>query len=152
MIYRLASALTLVIPLGMATPAMACQGGPAFDPSYVRHADIVVVGRIVDYKKLDDYADHANFKIIVKDVLVGKAYVVLSVVWGNSTFARPDALPTDPMLIALRNRPTVRLDNNSQPILEVLQVPCSKAFMFIDGSDRAKAVREAMARRAESDR
>lgn len=150
--YWLVVLLNLVIPAAIANSAMACRGPVEFDPAYVRHADIVVVGRIVDYKKLDDYADHAKFKIIVKDVLVGKAHVVLSVIWGNSTFARPDALPTDPMLIALRNRPTVRLDNKSQPILEVLQVPCSKAFMLIDGSDRAKAVREAMAPRADSDR
>lgn len=152
MIYRLASALTLVIPLVIITPAMACRAFVKLDPTYVRHADIVVLGRVVDYKKLDEPAYSANFKIIVDEVLAGEAHGVLSAFWDNSTFGTPDTFPADQMLIALR-KPYANLSDNSEPRpRHVLRMTCSDPFMFLGSSDEAKAVRKAMATRVDSDR
>jgi hypothetical protein len=98
----------------------------------VRFADIVVVGRISNYRIVRDpeirrqrreqladpdlpaslreifenqtsfLSDYARFDILVDDVLAGKAGRKLTVTWDNSTFGEPDSMPGGQYLIALR--------------------------------------------------
>lgn len=96
----------------------------------VRYADVVVIGRIGDYRVVRDEAfrtrmlslpnlapdirklyqdskegllpDYARFEIQVEQVLVGEARTKLYVTWDNSTFAEPDRIKPGRYLIALR--------------------------------------------------
>ena len=96
----------------------------------VRYADVVVIGRIDDYRIIRDEAfrkrmlaspnlsidmrkvyedpkqgllpDYARFNVQVEQVLFGKAPVRLSVTWDNSTFGEPDRMGPGRYLIALR--------------------------------------------------
>jgi hypothetical protein len=96
----------------------------------VNYADVVVVGRISNYRIVRDEAfrrrmlasprlsaemrriyedrrqrllpDHARFDILVDEVLVGRAPRRLSVTWDNSTFGEPDRMPAGSYLVALR--------------------------------------------------
>src|SRR5687767_519913 len=99
----------------------------------VRFADVVVVGRIANYRivldqeirgqrrqslakpNLSPYlrrlyetqtsflSDYARFDILVDEVLVGRAGRRLTVTWNNSTFSEPASMAAGPFLIALRN-------------------------------------------------
>ncbi|MBV9931921.1 MAG: hypothetical protein JO013_13390 [Alphaproteobacteria bacterium] len=96
----------------------------------VRFADVVVVGRVANYRIIRDQAfrdrmlaspklpadmrkfyqdprgkllpDYARFDVRVDEVLAGRAGRTLSVTWDNSTFSEPDTMPAGPYLIALR--------------------------------------------------
>jgi len=149
---RLAVVLASVISLTTSAVANACRVPARFDPTYVRHAGIVVIGRVVDYRKLDAVANYARFEIIVDEVLVGVAPHRLSATWRNSTFERPEALPSEPMLIALRDTRATMKPHSEQRSEEVLQATCSTAFMLLNGSDGAKAVRRALDTKPSDDR
>ena len=116
----------------LAASASACLISVPTELSDVKYADIVVVGRIANYKIVldqkwreadrkqffasgkwlnpfeyfkqnDGYiTDYARFDILVDQVLVGKATKKLTVTWDASTFAEPDKMPPGPYLIALR--------------------------------------------------
>lgn len=96
----------------------------------VRYADVVVVGRIANYRIIRDeefrrrmlkapslpadlrkmyqdpkqslMTDYARFDIDVEEVLAGRAPTRLSVTWDNSTFGEPDRMKPGRYLIALR--------------------------------------------------
>lgn len=96
----------------------------------VSYADVVVVGRILNYRIIRDEAlrrrmlasphltadmrsiyedprktllpDYARFDVQVEEVLVGRAPKRVSVTWDNSTFGEPDQMNAGPYLIALR--------------------------------------------------
>lgn len=96
----------------------------------VRHADVVVIGRVENYRIIRDEAfrrrmlalpnlsadlrkmyadpdrgllsDYARFDIQVEEVLVGRVPNKLSVTWDNSTFGEPDLIRSGRYLIALR--------------------------------------------------
>lgn len=109
--------------------AVACRIWASTVLEDVRHADVVVVGRISDYRIIRDEAfrrrmlsnprltpemrriyqgagsllpDYARFDILVDEVLVGQAPRRLSVTWDNSTFGEPEQMARGPFLIALR--------------------------------------------------
>lgn len=110
---------------------------PSFED--VRFADVVVVGRVVNYRIVRDEAfrrrmlgspnltaemrslyenlqasllpDYARFDVQVEEVLVGRAPGKLSVTWDNSTFGEPSEMAAGPYLIALR-----RPDSPSPPL------------------------------------
>jgi len=105
----------------------------------VSYADVVVIGRIADYRIIRDQAfrsrmlalpslsadmrkmyedprqgllpDYARFNIEVEQVLVGRAAPRLSVTWDNSTSGEPDRMEPGRYLIALR-----RLGSASPPL------------------------------------
>ncbi|MFA6118006.1 MAG: hypothetical protein WC729_28735 [Sphingomonas sp.] len=110
--------------------AHACRVSVPLAPGDIKYADMVIVGRIENYKVIRDpvfrqkmldspalspemrrfyedknanlLSDYARFDIVVDQVLVGKAPFRLSVTWDNSTFAEPKAMDAGPYLIALR--------------------------------------------------
>jgi len=121
-----AAALATVLP----ATAQACRIFIQPRLEDVRFADVVVVGRITNYRIVRDeefrrrmlaspdlsaasrriyedpraglMSDYARFDIQVQEVLVGRASRTLSVTWDNSTFAEPDHMAGGPYLIALR--------------------------------------------------
>jgi hypothetical protein len=96
----------------------------------VRYADVVVIGRIANYRIIRDEAfrkwmlksptlsaderkryqdpkeglitDYARFDIDVEEVLAGRAPARLSATWDNSTFSEPERMKPGRYLIALR--------------------------------------------------
>lgn len=96
----------------------------------VGYADVVVVGRIANYRIIRDEAfrkrmlaspklpadmrkmyqdpkqslmsDYARFDIEVEEVIAGQAPAKLSVTWDNSTFGEPDRIAPGRYLMALR--------------------------------------------------
>jgi len=115
-----------------ALPAQGCVIRRSIDLEDVRFADTVIVGRIVNYRIIQDegfrwrreqlarrdlppdlrrrferqtsfLSDYALFDILVDEVLVGRPPLRLTVTWDNSTFDEPASMPRSPFLIALRN-------------------------------------------------
>lgn len=110
--------------------AHACRTfvSPKFED--VSYADVVVIGRVDNYRIIRDEAfrnrmlaspnlsadmrktyedpkksllpDYARFDIEIEEILVGQAPRRLSVIWDNSTFGEPDYMTSARYLIALR--------------------------------------------------
>lgn len=126
--FWLCAAITSV-GLAFSEPALACRMFSPIVLEDVQYADVVLVGRISDYRIVRDEAfrqrmlsspnlsssdrerfegpepllsDYARFQIEVEQVLVGHAENRLSVTWDNSTFGEPEDMPSGPFLIALR--------------------------------------------------
>lgn len=120
----------ILVGLSASQPALACRIRGQIDLRDVRYADVVLVGRISNYRIIRDedfrermlsnpnltpdmremYAgrqsllpDYARFDIEVAEVLVGTAPDRLSATWDNSTFGEPESMRPGPFLIALRN-------------------------------------------------
>ncbi len=139
---RLAITMTSIpAAFGSAAPAQACRMHVDTELEDVRFADVVVVGRIANYRIIPDeeirrqrreqlarpdlapslraiferqtsfLTDYARFDILVDDVLVGQAGRKLTVTWDNSTFGEPASMPSGPYLIALR-----RPSSNTPPL------------------------------------
>ena len=96
----------------------------------VTYADVVLIGRIDNYRIIRDEAfrkrmlaspnlpdkerkfysdpktglmsDYARFDMKVEKMMVGKAKGTLSITWDNSTFSEPDAMKPGRYLVALR--------------------------------------------------
>lgn len=113
-----------------------------------------MVGRITQYevvrkpsllpgKRPGTLADHARFQVRTEEVLAGQAPARLAVTWDNSTFAELDAVPEGPFLIALRRPDGAGSDPEA---FTLMQAACSDPFLFEAASDRARAVREILAR------
>lgn len=113
-----------------AQPASACRMHVERQVEDIRYADVVVVGRITDYRIVRDMefrrqmlanpdlsqnlraiyedpdktllGDYAEFNIAVSHVLKGEAPRKLTVTWSNSTFGIPASIPPAKLLIGLR--------------------------------------------------
>jgi hypothetical protein len=123
-------ALFVLAVASASAPAHACRTRAPLDLADAKYADVVVIGRIANYRIVRDlefrrqmlarpdlsaedrrfYADpstsllpdYARFDVLVDDVLIGDAPDRLSVTWDNSTFGEPAEMPAGPFLIALR--------------------------------------------------
>ncbi len=164
------AALLIFTALLAAPPAHACAIAGDWDPTFVRHAETVVVGRISNYERVQDPAarerrrrmlenpnlspalrealenqtgfmsDYARFRIHVRETLAGSAPRVLTVTWNNSTFSEPNTLRQGEYLVALSS-------SQSEPgVPSVLQSPCSPAFILPAESAEAREVRQLLAR------
>lgn len=124
----------------------------------VRFADVVVVGRVTNYRIVRDEAfrrrmlaspglpadlrrtyedprqsllpDYARFEVQVEQVLVGRPARRLSVTWDNSTFGEPTQLPAGRYLIALR-RPSSASPPLRGPSATILPSPGSNALTLL---------------------
>jgi hypothetical protein len=119
----------VLLGLAAGQPALGCRIYAAIDLKDVRYADLVVVGRVANYRIVRDMEfrrkslvspnlpadmrrhyesgetllpDYARFDILVDEVLAGQAPKKVSVTWDNSTFAEPETMAPGPFLIALR--------------------------------------------------
>lgn len=131
----------------LSTPAPACRMTVPVTLEDVRHADVVVVGRLSHYRIVRDEAfrrrmlasprlsadlrkfyadpkqgvlsDYARFDITVEELLVGRASGTVSATWDNSTFGEPERIAPGRYLIALRrpNSPGLPLHGPSATIL-----------------------------------
>lgn len=121
--------LVLAATIAAPSPAKACIDTVPPTLEDVSYADVVVIGRIENYRIIRDNAfraqmlsdpnlppedraiyqdpeltllgDYARFEIIVEDVLKGRASATLSVTWDNSTFGLPIKMARGRYLIAL---------------------------------------------------
>ncbi|MGO4351926.1 hypothetical protein AB4Z25_08315 [Rhizobium sp. RAF36] len=111
--------------------ATACMSVARLALSDVKYADVVVIGRVANYRlildpearernrqmvakmkpsKLRDslsnisgfITDYARFEIQVEEVLQGQAPEIIEATWDNSTFGEPEKMPSGPFVIALR--------------------------------------------------
>lgn len=139
-------------------PTQACRMyvGPNFED--VRYADVVVIGRIHNYRIVRDEAfrrrmlasprlpadmrrmyedprqslmsDYARFDIRIEEVLVGRARGRLSATWDNSTFGEPDQMPAGSYLIALR-RPASAIPPLRGPSATIIPSPDPNALTLL---------------------
>lgn len=119
----------MLLGFAASEPARACRMHAGIDLKDVRYADLVLVGRIANYRIIRDeefrrkmlssprlpadlrriyesgeslLPDYARFDIEVDEVLVGRAPKRVSATWDNSTFGEPEKMNAGPFLIALR--------------------------------------------------
>ncbi|MCW3796205.1 hypothetical protein OMW55_00070 [Sphingomonas sp. BN140010] len=116
--------------LVISTPAYACRTDAELDLHDVRFADVVLVGRVLNYRIVRDEAfrrrqlsdpnlpddmrkiysdpdklllsDYARFEVLVDEVLTGSVPSKIVVTWDNSTFGEPKEMESGPFLLALR--------------------------------------------------
>ena len=120
---------TALVSFAAGDPARACMMSAPIVLKDVRYADVVLVGRIANYRIVRDeefrrkmlsspnltagmrsfyesgqslLSDYAGFDIEVDEVLVGTASNRVAATWDNSTFGEPEGMPAGPFLIALR--------------------------------------------------
>lgn len=158
-------AVTILLAIAAANvPAHACILRAERNLDDVKFADLVVVGRVVNYKIIrreeswPKLSDFARFDIEVGEVLIGERRPKVSVTWDNSTFGEPENMPAGPFLIALRDPkspipplrgPSPYIGPNPDPAaLTVLQAPRASPFIFEATSEEAKAVRKIIAARS----
>jgi hypothetical protein len=159
----------IVLALAASVQASACYVGADLVLDDVRYADVVVVGKISNYRIIEaeavreserfsggrrPFSPYARFDVEVDEVLAGSPPGRFSVTWINSTFGEPSGLPAGPFLIALRKTSSPRLPlrgpsttifPNAEPdLLTVLQAPCAPAFLFETSSEEAKGVRRTL--------
>ena len=142
----LAAAAAALAAVTVASPARACRMNAPLNIEDVRFADVVVVGRIANYRIVRDHEfrrkmlasphmrpdmrkhygprtsllpDYARFEILVDELLLGTAPRRMTVTWDNSTFGEPETMAAGPFLIALR-RPTSRIPPLRGPSATVL--------------------------------
>lgn len=138
--------------------AHACRAfvSPNFED--VSYADVVVIGRVNNYRIIRDDAfrkrmlatpnlsaemrktyedpkqgllsDYARFDIEVEQVLVGEASSKLSITWDNSTFGEPDQMAAGRYLIALR-RPSSASPPLRGPSATILPSPDPNALTLL---------------------
>jgi len=124
----------------------------------VRYADVVVIGRIANYRIIRDEAfrrrmlkspnlpadlrkmyqdpkgglmtDYARFDIDVEEVLAGRAPARLAATWDNSTFGEPDRMKPGRYLIALR-RPSSASPPLRGPSATVMPSPDPKILTLL---------------------
>jgi hypothetical protein len=136
-----------------ATPltAWACRVEKPFEPKVVWYADVVVIGRVANYRMANGYA---RFDIVVDRSLKGIPPAKIPATWDNSTFAYPDTMPSTRFLIALRSSAPVRAMPNGQTasviqnplpgVMTVLQEVCAQPFLLPGNSKDAADVRAAL--------
>jgi hypothetical protein len=136
------------------TPANACITGADMDLHDIEYADVVVVGRVVNYEIVRDpvarqryrdmpwlreilkddphgfMSDYARFDILVDDVLRGKAPNRLTVTWDNSTFGEPKDMRPGLFLIALRD-PNSQLPPLRGPSATILPSPAPATLTIL---------------------
>lgn len=137
------------IALTASEAALACRMEARIVLDDVRKADVVVIGRVSNYRIIRTgptprLGDYARFEIQVDEVLVGRAPGRIPISWDNSTFGEPETLGAGPFLIALRGPSS---NPGAEPgAFELLQAPCSEPFLFDSTGRRAAAVRRILAR------
>lgn len=124
---------SIMASLIVAFPAQACIDIAPFRLEDARFADAIVVGRISNYRIIEDLkarsdrdkslarpdvppdfrkslenqraflSDYAAFDIDVEQTIAGKVPKRFPVTWDNSTFSEPEIFPAGPYLIALRS-------------------------------------------------
>ena len=147
---------TAVMLSSAAHPAAACITLAPFHVEDIQQADVVFSGTLTRYqvvKPLDKYApSYALLTFHVNDILKGRPARNLQVYWSNSTFGIPaDLSYTKPFLVAAvkSGRPSLPIRSGSATIypisrpdlLQVLQAPCSSAFLLQKTPQTMKDIR-----------
>lgn len=131
------SIMTALVPVSAfaAAPASACAVHTPVQPAAVRSADLVVVGRIANYRAA---AHSARFDVVVGEVLRGRAGRTLAARLDGTMYGAPRSAPRGRVLIAMR------IDRGG-PV--VLQGMCSPPFILEAGSARAQQARRLLLQR-----
>lgn len=142
-------------------PAGACPMRTAFPSSLFPAADVVVIGKISNYRRIHEHGPmalffrqpgvrYARFDITVDKVLKGRSARKLSVTLHSNMFGEPRDMPPGPFLVAL-NRPdttSYNLDKNSAmarlhpTLLTVSQASCTEAAILDPNSPLAAEARD----------
>lgn len=168
--YRKLLAVAPLLLALWASSSTACIISMPYRPEDVRTADFAVIGRITNYRIVQNPefsfidrlgarlskgtktfpGDYARFDILVDQVLVGKGPRKLSAIWFPENYGIPDSMSVGAYVIALRKPasqyPPSRDPNMANPLvsepgtLTVMQGVCSPAFLFEANSFQAKAV------------
>jgi hypothetical protein len=143
--------------------ALAClmAGGVHFE--YLEFADVVVVGKIQNYRKVATYQtnsktneryeiDHASFDIVIQETLRGNAGSRISVVWRNEGRLSPESLADGSKLIALIAPDSPGPDPSEDvlprvesDLMSVIEPICHRSFLVDVPSRDEQRVREIMA-------
>lgn len=144
--------LVMVAALLWSGRAEACRYTKGLDVSFVRYADLVVVGRIRDYSPNGPKTPHyARFSVDVLEVLYGDPPQSFAVIWHNSTFGYPSSMPTEPQLMAFARLKSphshkigsdFRVDSQDASKLLVLREFCGRSFIFPATDSAAAKVRQ----------
>jgi hypothetical protein len=144
--------------------AQACIVAGGIHLGYVQLADVVVVGKIENYRKVVTYQtnsrtnksyeiDYASFDIVIEETLRGNAGGRISVVWGNEGRLDPESLAEGSKLIALIAPASPGPDPSEDvlprvesDLMSVIEPLCHLPFLVDVPSRDERRVREILAR------
>jgi hypothetical protein len=124
-----------------ARPASACAIHTPLDIRSIRGADLVVTGRILNYRL--GPGESARFDLAVDAVLRGRTRRNLAVRIEPTMSGAPGSMPRGRVLVALRAPGSATGRNLGA---SVLQSNCSDPFILDAGSARATAARRLLGR------
>ena len=133
--HSIAAALALVTAFA-AAPAQACAVHQPLDLRSALGADLVVIGRIGNYRVAA--GGNERFDVAVAEVLRGHAGRRVTVRYSGRMLGPPQSLPRRPVLVALRN------EGGAYTILYHI---CSDPFILDARSARAGATRRLLMQR-----
>lgn len=140
--------------------ASACVDFAEFEPADMAAADAILVGEIIDYQivspeKGRDISDYAIITMQIDKSLKGNQTGKVELYWENSTFGLPEELlVTQPALVAVvlaenegmpSRGPSAKIFPTRRPDrMQVLQAPCSSAFILPHSKAVSQAVQQAL--------
>ncbi|MBL8709759.1 MAG: hypothetical protein JNL25_11235 [Rhodospirillaceae bacterium] len=126
--FTFSTMLTIIAMAG--TPADACTGNQPIYLAAFEKADVLVAGRISNYR-LHGTAI-AKFDVLIEDVLIGNPPQTVSATWVNPNMALPESMPAGLFLVPLVQGTTS---------LAVLQPPCAPSYILASNSQEAVEIR-----------
>lgn len=135
-----AAGLALALTFG-AAPSLACRITKDFDVKDLEPADVIVLGRIQNYKVVRERYPYARFDVVVDQVVKGAPRQKLTVVWGPGSFEPPERMTKGEYFVALR-KPNARTSTYAKDASwEVVAEICGQSYMFPVDSWQAERVR-----------
>jgi len=143
--------------LASASAARACINIAPFEIEDIRQADAVFTGQLVAYERVSpgrpgSLHDYGLLTVRVDEVIKGKVPKKVQLYWWNSTFGLPESLDIEtPLLIGavsaegqnppLRGGSATVFPTRRPDLLQLLQAPCSQAFLLDDTRQNVDNVR-----------
>jgi hypothetical protein len=147
---KLATAILFVsvATCGLALPAQACIVMQPFDFAYIKHADAVFSGKLLQYRRVSPdgpgvLSEYGLLTVRVGEVFRGEVSDTVQLTWHNSTFGMPERMDRRGPLLFAATGPG-RSDGTQDELL-VLQQPCSDPFILPYSRENADEVRASLA-------
>jgi hypothetical protein len=139
----------------------ACMSNLPLRPEDARQADVVFTGRLLKYERVspdgqESLRNYGLFTIRIETVLKGQITGDIQLYWWNSTFAIPTewtrgenllvaAIHADHPGLPLRGPSATVFPSRRPDLLQVLQAPCSSAFIFPSSPDNIETMQAVLA-------
>lgn len=138
---RLTVGVAVMMTMGFAAaPALACRIAGDFNAEDVNSADLIVVGRIQNYRVVQQRYPYAQFDVLVDRVVKGGAPPRLTAILNTQSGGVPKTLSGDKHFVALRKVQAGSL-GDMKFSWQVVATTCGPSYLFPMNGHQADRVR-----------